>query len=53
MRLDTSQHLPRLVFTESGLAALRTMMSDRRFVSAGLNPQLFADVGAPVCRCPD
>jgi hypothetical protein len=22
-------------------------------VSAGLNPQLFADVGAPVCRCPD
>jgi hypothetical protein len=31
MRLDTSQRLPRLFFTETGLAELRTMMADRRF----------------------
>jgi hypothetical protein len=30
MRLDTSQRLPRLFFTEAGLAELRTMMADRR-----------------------
>ena len=35
MRLDTSQHLPRLFFTEAGLAELRTMMADRRFACAG------------------
>jgi hypothetical protein len=29
MRLDTSQRLPRLFFTEAGLAELRTMMADR------------------------
>src|SRR5271170_4871726 len=26
MRLDTTQHMPRLFFTEAGLAALRAMM---------------------------
>jgi hypothetical protein len=31
MRLDTSQHLPRLFFTEAGLTELRRMMADRRF----------------------
>jgi hypothetical protein len=31
MRLDTSQHLPRLFFTEAVLAELHTMMADRRF----------------------
>jgi hypothetical protein len=31
MRVDTSQHLPRLFFTEAGLAELRRMMADRRF----------------------
>ena len=31
MRLDTSQRLPRLFFTETGLAELHTMMADRRF----------------------
>jgi hypothetical protein len=31
MRLDTSGRLPRLFFTETGLAELRTMMMDRRF----------------------
>jgi hypothetical protein len=30
MRIDTSQHWPRLFFTETGLAALRTMMADPR-----------------------
>jgi hypothetical protein len=40
MRLDTSQHLPRLLFTEAGLAELRTMMMDRRFA----DPKKFAHV---------
>jgi hypothetical protein len=31
MRLDTSHRLPRLFFTEAGLAELRRMMADRRF----------------------
>jgi hypothetical protein len=30
MRIDTTQHWPRLMFTETGLMALRTMMTDRR-----------------------
>ena len=30
MRLDMERRPPRLLFTEAGLAALRTMMSDRR-----------------------
>jgi hypothetical protein len=40
MRLDTSQRLPRLFFTEAGLAELRTMMADRRFA----DPKKFAHV---------
>jgi hypothetical protein len=31
MRLDTSQHPPRLFFTEAGLAELHTLIMDRRF----------------------
>jgi hypothetical protein len=38
MQLDTSQRWPRLSFTETGLAALRTMMSDPRLA----NPVTFA-----------
>ena len=34
MRLDTEQRLPRLFFTEVGLAALRAMMMHRRFADA-------------------
>jgi hypothetical protein len=34
MRLDTSQYLPRLFFTEAGLAELRRMMADRRLADA-------------------
>jgi hypothetical protein len=40
MRLDTSERLPRLVFTETGLAALRTMMRDGRLA----DPKKFAHV---------
>jgi hypothetical protein len=40
MRLDATQHLPRLFFTELGLPALRTMMADARLA----NPEKFAHV---------
>jgi hypothetical protein len=40
MRLETDQRLPRLFFTEAGLAALRTMMTDRRLA----DPKKFAHV---------
>jgi hypothetical protein len=40
MRLDTGQRLPRLFFTETGLAALREMMTDRRLA----DPKKFAHV---------
>jgi hypothetical protein len=40
MRLDTSQRLPRLFFTDAGLATLRTMMMDRRVA----DPKKFAHV---------
>jgi hypothetical protein len=40
MRLDISERLPRLFFTEAGLAELRRMMADRRFA----DPVKFAHV---------
>ena len=40
MRLDTSQRLPRLFFTEAGLAELRAMMADGRLA----DPTKFAHV---------
>src|SRR5664279_1709207 len=40
MRLDTSERLPRLVFTETGIDALRAMMSDRRLA----DPKKFAHI---------
>jgi len=40
MRLDTSQRIPRLLFTEAGLAELRGMMRDRRLA----DPKKFAHV---------
>lgn len=40
MRLDASQRLPRLFFTEPGLAELRRMIADRRLA----NPKTFAHV---------
>jgi hypothetical protein len=39
-RLDTSQRLPRLFFTETGLAGLRAMMADRRLA----DPKTFAHI---------
>jgi hypothetical protein len=40
MRVDTTQHWPRLLFTETGLTALRTMMRDRRLA----DPVTFAHI---------
>ncbi|MFL5254495.1 MAG: hypothetical protein ACJ8AI_16665 [Rhodopila sp.] len=40
MRLDTSQRLPRLFFTEAGLVELRAMMADGRLA----DPKKFAHV---------
>jgi hypothetical protein len=40
MRLDTSGRLPRLFFTDAGMAELRAMMSDRRLA----DPVKFAHV---------
>jgi hypothetical protein len=40
VRLDASGHLPRLFFTDAGLAALRAMMMDRRLA----DPKKFAHV---------
>ena len=40
MRLDTGGRLPRLFFTDAGLAELRAMMSDRRLA----DPAKFAHV---------
>ena len=34
MRLDTSERLPRLFFTETGLVELRAMMADRRLADS-------------------
>jgi hypothetical protein len=34
MRLDTSERLPRLFFTEGGLVELRAMMADRRLADS-------------------
>jgi hypothetical protein len=40
MRLDTTSRIPRPLFTERGLDALRVMMADRRLA----NPEKFAHV---------
>jgi hypothetical protein len=40
MRLDTSERLPRLFFTEAGLVELRAMIADRRLA----DPKRFAHV---------
>ena len=40
MRLDTTQRLPRLFFTEAGLIKLRAMMTDRRLA----DPKKFGPV---------
>jgi hypothetical protein len=40
MRIDSTQHWPRLLFTETGLEALRTMMTDRRLA----DPERYAHI---------
>ena len=40
LRLDTTARMPRLFFTDAGIAALRAMMSDARLA----NPAKFAHV---------
>jgi hypothetical protein len=35
MRLDTTSRMPRLLFTDPGLTALRVMMADRRLADPG------------------
>jgi len=40
MRIDRSANIPRLFFTETGTAALRRMMTDKRFA----DPVKFAHV---------
>jgi hypothetical protein len=40
MRLDTDERMPRLFFTQPGLAALRVMMMDRRLA----DPKKFAHI---------
>jgi hypothetical protein len=52
MRIDSTQHWPRLLFTEAGLVALRTMMTDRRLADlekyAHVRQELGIPSGAPV-----
>jgi hypothetical protein len=48
MRLDTGQRMPRLFFTEAGMAELRRMMSDRRLA----DPKKFAHVRQELCLDP-
>jgi hypothetical protein len=55
MRLDTSERLPRLFFTEAGLVELRAMMADRRLADskrfAHVRQELGIDpVPAQYCR---
>ena len=45
MRLDTEGRLPRLFFTEPGLAALHAMMMDRRFADPGKFAHIRQELG--------
>jgi len=49
MQLDTTQRWPRLLFTETGLAALRAMMMDRRLA----DPVTFAHIRQELGIDPD
>jgi len=54
MRLDTSDRLPRLFFTDAGMAELRAMVTDRRLVDpakfAHVRQELGIDPAAPEGR---
>ena len=45
MRLDAEERLPRLFFTETGLAVLRAMMADRRFADPENSPIVRQELG--------
>ncbi len=47
MRIDTTQHWPRLLFTETGLGALRTMMMDRRLADPEKYAHVRQELGIP------
>ena len=54
MRLDTSDRLPRLFFTDAGMAELRAMVTDRRLIDpakfAHVRQELGIDPAAPEGR---
>jgi hypothetical protein len=45
MRIDTTQHWPRLLFTETGLGALRAMMADRRLADPARYAHIRQELG--------
>src|SRR5512135_2038264 len=47
MRIDTTQRWPRLMFTETGLTALRTMMTDRRLADPERYAHVRQELGIP------
>jgi hypothetical protein len=47
MRIDTTQRWPRLLFTETGLVALRTMMTDRRLADRKRYAHIRQELGIP------
>ena len=47
MQIDTTQRWPRLLFTESGLVALRTMMTDRRLADPEKYAHVRQELGIP------
>ena len=50
MRLDTSDRLPRLFFTETGLVELRAMMADRRLADPKLSRMSAKSLASTPCR---
>ena len=51
MRIDTAQRWPRLLFTETGLVALRTMMTDRRLADPQRYAHVRQELGIPSGAC--
>jgi hypothetical protein len=47
MQIDTTQRWPRLLFTETGLGALRTMMMDRRLADPERYAHIRQELGIP------
>src|SRR5580704_6385789 len=45
MRIDTTERWPRLLFTETGLVALRTMMTDRRLADPARYAHIRRELG--------